>query len=185
MTTPPTFILAEPDRLFCNALRVAFTELGLIPLIAESAEDAVAFAKHTVSDLVVIDVGALGTAGYEACFRIRRTPGYADQPIVLTATEVSKRESDAAYAAKATTLLRKPYAVSDLELAIKPHLAADSPLLKHYRMRLGAAESEGRVWDRPESYQGRYGEESALTRNGQLLPIVRRAGVCIPRIRSS
>jgi DNA-binding response OmpR family regulator len=181
MPAPPIIIIAELDSIISSVLRVEFTQLDFAVLIAATAGETEAYAAQAVASLVVLDVGALRLAGYSACARIRRRMGYADRPIVLTSSHVSDPMQAAAKTAGATALLPKPYSLSDLFNAVTPHLPAGDPLLTHRARRSGV----GQEWKRPSAQAVRAGCDSALTRNGLLLPIVRSAGMKVPLYRKT
>jgi DNA-binding response OmpR family regulator len=181
MSAPPIIILAEPDPIISSVLRVEFSELDFAVLMAATARDAEEYAAQAVASLVVLDVGSLRLAGYIACARIRRRHGYASRPIVLTSHDVSERMQAAAETAGANVLLPKPYSVSDLLAALTPHLPPGDPLLTHRASKLAMAQE----WTAAPSPSIQAGRDSALTRNGLLLPIVRSASVKIPLYRKT
>src|SRR3954452_12019739 len=165
---PPIIIVAEPDPILRNVLRVEFSHQDLAVLLAATARDAEDYAAHAVAHLVVLDVGALGLAGYEACARIRHRDGYANRPIVLTSSTVSNRVQIAAETAGATVLLAKPYSVNDVFNAVTPYVPIGDPLKTHRPRRGGLAQD----WTSAPLPAVQAGCDSALTRNGRLLPIV-------------
>ncbi|PPQ30389.1 response regulator [Rhodopila globiformis] len=176
---PPIIIVAEPDPILSNVLRVQFSEQDFAVLMATNARDAEDYAAQAVAHLVVLDVGLLRVAGYEACARIRHRDGYGSRPIVLTSGTISERTQAAAETAGATALLAKPYSVSDLFAAITPYVPLGDPLLTHRPRRAGVAQE----WTAGPLPAPRAGCDSALTRNGLLLPIVRSAGAGVPLLR--
>jgi CheY-like chemotaxis protein len=180
MSTPPTVIIAEPDSIISSVLRVEFTHCDFAVLLAASGPEAEDYAAHTVAHLIVLDA-RLQLGAYEACARIRRRPGYADRPIVLTASEPSARVRAAASAANVTVVLAKPYSVDDLFNAIRPFVPPDDLLLT-YRAP-GGGMNAPREWAPAPPRTSQSGGDSALTRNGQLLPIVRGKGVMVPLFR--
>ena len=182
MSTPPIVIIAEPDPMISSVLRVEFSHWDFAVFLAASSREAEDYAKHTVAHLVVLDIGRPDLLAFEACARIRRRPGYAQRPIVLTATQVPDRVRDAAIRAGATALQEKPYSVNDLFNALTPHAGANNPLLTSRSRRLEMAEPR-QEWTPAPLAADRSGEESALARNGLLLPIVRGSGKRIPLLR--
>ncbi len=182
MSTPPIIIIAEPDHMISSALRVEFDRGGFVPLLAATGQEAEDFASQTMAHLVVLDT-RLHLGAYDACVRIRRRRGYETTPIVLTTHESSPRVNAVAHKAGATLVLPKPYSVSDLFTAIQPFVAADDLLLTH-RAQAGGFGAPQQWWPTPPpTWQS--GADSALTRNGQLLPIVRGKGAKIPLVRPS
>ncbi|HEX4368177.1 MAG TPA: response regulator [Rhodopila sp.] len=180
MSTPPIVIIAELDPIISSVLRVEFSRLDFAVLLAASGLEAESYASQTVAHLVVLDT-RLHLGAYDACARIRRLPGYADRPVVLTATEPSPKVRAAAERASATAVLEKPYSVDDLFNAIRPFVLADDLLLTH-SSRVGGVNAP-LTWPPAPPLTWESGGNSALSRNGQLLPIVRGNGVIIPLIR--
>jgi CheY-like chemotaxis protein len=183
MSEPPTIIVAARDQLVRNALRVEFSHLGFIVLLAMTGPEAEDFAARTIADLAVLDVELPGFSGYDACARIRRQTGYETTPIVLTVRERSPRVDAAAATAGATAILSKPFSFNDLLSALAPHLPPDHALLVRLPAAGGVGEGTGRKWGRPETLEWRFGASSGLSRNGLMLPIVRGKGVRVPLIR--
>jgi CheY-like chemotaxis protein len=177
MFTPPIVIIAEPDTMISSTLRVEFTHQDFAVFLAASGQEAEDYAAHAVAHLVVLDA-KLHLQAYDACVRIRRRPGYATRPIVLTANEPSARIKAAAEKAGITIVLPKPYSVSALLDAIRPFVPADDLLLTH--RRCGSRMTESQEWRPAPNPTWRSGINSALTRNGRLLPIVRGQTVSIP-----
>jgi CheY-like chemotaxis protein len=182
MTTPPIIIISEPDSMISDVLRVEFSRWEFAVLLAEGSAAADTYAGQIVASLVVLDASTAQLSAYEACARIRRRPGYADRPIVLTAREVSHRTTAAAEVAGATVLLPKPYSVMDLFRALTPHMQPNDPLLVAGGARTGMAAPSSREWAVPGSLEWRSGGDSALSRNKLLLPIVRGLGKKIPML---
>ncbi len=182
MSTPPTVIIAEPDPIISSVLRVEFTRWDFAVLLANSGLEAADYAGRTDAHLLVL-AARLRLAACAACARVRRRPGCPGRPIVLTTTEPSARVRLAAEKAGATVVLEKPYSVDDLFNAIRPFVPSDDLLLT-YRVR-GGGMSAPRPWSPAPPRTWQSGGNSALTRNGQLLPIVRGRGVMVPLIRKS
>jgi DNA-binding response OmpR family regulator len=184
MSTPPIVIIVEPAAMISDVLRVEFSRLGFAVLLAADGKEAEEYAAHTAANLVVLDVTAMKLSGYAACARIRRQSGYANRPIVLTASQITPQDVAAAEKAGATVLLPKPYSMSDLIKAVSPHLPAHDPLLTHPAKRTGMAEtaSEWRTGPKPD---WRFGNDSGLSRNGSILSVVRGMGKRIPLMRTT
>jgi DNA-binding response OmpR family regulator len=177
MSTPPIVIIAEPDPMISSVLRVEFTRGNFAVFLAATGPEAEAYAAHAVAHLVIIDA-KLQLGAYDACARIRRRPGYASRPIVLTTSEPSPRIRAAAAKAGATVVLPKPYSVADLFSAIRPFLPGNDLLFTHRAQPPGMSASQ--EWIRGQSFTWNSGDDSALTRNGLLLPMVRGKAKLIP-----
>jgi DNA-binding response OmpR family regulator len=177
MSTPPIVIIAEPDTMISNALRVEFTRKDFAVFLAASGQEAENYAAHAVAHLVVLDA-KLHLQAYDACVRIRRRSGYANRPIVLTTAEPSARVKAAAEKAGVTIVLPKPYSVSGLMDAITPFVPSNDLLLNHRRS--GSEAPVSKEWIPASNFTSASGINSALTRNGRLLPMVHGKGVWIP-----
>jgi DNA-binding response OmpR family regulator len=180
MSGPAIIIISEPDPMISGVLRVEFSRWDFAVLLAGSSEEAAAYACQALASLVVLDAGKAHVSAYEACARIRRSDGYAARPIVVTVQQVSERSMAAAEIAGATALLSKPYSVMDLFRAVTPHLPANDPLLLAGNASTGVAAPPRQEWKLPPSLEWRSGDESTLSRNKLLLPIVRGGGKSIP-----
>jgi len=183
MSSPPTIIIAELDPIIRSVLRVEFSWVDFVVLLAADGQEAENFAARTVARLVVLDAGLEGFGGYDACARIRRRVGYHHAPIVLTVHERSPRVAAAATKAGATEVLAKPYSFNDLLNTLVQHLPADDLLLVNRPKAPGLCEVAGRAWGQPAPLEWRFSNDSGLSRNRLMLPIVRGSGVKVPLIR--
>jgi DNA-binding response OmpR family regulator len=182
MAAVPIIIVADPDPMVSNALRVELTGENCAVLLASTSQEAEEYASQAVAELIVLDVTRLKLSGYAACARIRRQPGYAARPIVLTASWVQPRDAKAAQQAGATLLLPKPYSVSGLADAVTPFLPQNDPLRAHLPRQPHKAQID---WTKEPNPQWRFSPDSGLSRNGIVLPVVSGKGVRIPLIRVS
>jgi EAL domain-containing protein (putative c-di-GMP-specific phosphodiesterase class I)/CheY-like chemotaxis protein len=146
MSTSPIVILVESDPLLSSILRAEFARLDFAVLLARDSKEAEEYSAQTVANLVVLTDGRPERNGYQACVRIRRRRGYANRPIILTANDISSEDKAAAEKAGVTVLLPRPYSVSDLILAITPHVPAGDPLITHRPRPSGMAEPMMRDW---------------------------------------
>jgi DNA-binding response OmpR family regulator len=180
MSGPPTIIISEPDPGVRAVLRVEFSHVGFVVLLAADGQEAEAFAARTVAHLVVLDVGLKGFGGYDACARIRRLSGYRIIPIVLTTQRPSARVDAAAEQAVATAVLAKPYSFNDLLDTLAPHLPPDDALRVNRPNASIPGATDGHAWGQQASLAWRFGSDSGLSQNRLMLPIVRGGGVKIP-----
>lgn len=182
MSEPSIIIIADPDAMISNALRVEFSQFDCAVLLAGNNKEAEDYASQTIAQMIVLDVSARKLSGYAACARIRRQPGYATRPIILTAAEVLPKDTAAAKQAGATVLLPKPYSIRGLVRAVTPHLAANDPLRAH----LPPVQEKVQVdWTKDSNSAWRFGPNSGLSRNASILPVVRTTGVRIPLLHVS
>ncbi len=179
MSIPPVIIIAEPDPIFGNMLRVEFSQAGFAVLMASTGPEAEAYARQTTAHLVLLDAALPGPTSYYACAQIRRFREYEGTPIVVTAREHHWRVEKAAQRAGATLLLVKPYAFRELLCALERHIAPEHPL----RVTRPAAPHLGETsveWGPLPPLNSRVSPDSVLSQNARVLPIVRGGGVRIP-----
>jgi DNA-binding response OmpR family regulator len=177
MSAVPIIIVADPDPMVSNALRVEFSRFDCAVLMAATNRELEDYAAQTIAELIVLDVSVRKLSGYAACARIRHRSGYSARPIVLTTGRVLPKDTAAAETAGATLLLAKPYSVIGLVRAVLPHLPVDDPLRAHLPPADGTPQVE---WTRQPDPSWRFGAESGLSQNGKILPIVRGGGTKIP-----
>ncbi len=180
MSTPPTIIIADPDPLVREVLRVSFSEADFAVLMAGDGPEAERFSARTEARLVVLDTALPGVTSYDACARIRRQTGYRNTPIVLTARDLRPRVAAAAAKAGATVVLGKPYAFNDLIAAVRPHVPAADSLMTQGLRQPGMAQRTGVSWGPLAPLKWQAGPDSGLSQNGRVLTIVRGVMVRIP-----
>ncbi len=176
MSVPPTIIIAEPDPLFSNTLRIEFSSADFVALMAGSGTEAEDFASRTKAHLVVVDARLPGVSAYDACARIRRLDGYQTTPIVLTVGAINPKILAAAAKASVTAVVGKPYSFNELLDKVMPHVPDESVLRTFRQKRPGMADAQNMVWGPPPSLRWPHGAGSELSRNSQMLNIVRRSG---------
>ena len=183
MSEPPIIIIAEPDPLFSSTLRIEFSSANFVVLMAGKGVEAEDYASRTSAHLVVIDSALPGVSAYDACARIRRLPGYQDTPILLTVGALSAKIGAAAKRASVTAVLSKPYAFNELLDKVIPYVAGDNLLRDMRQKRPGMADTAGMIWGPPPSLRWPQGTGSELSRNSQMLGIVRRSGPVAGAVR--
>jgi DNA-binding response OmpR family regulator len=185
MSTPPIVIIADKDQIVSNALRVEFNHRDVLVLLALTPSEAEDFASQTIASLLVLDVGGFGLPGYDACARIRRWPGYAHRPIILTSGKVTPQMEQASETAGATAVLQKSYSFADLVKMVLPHVSPSDPLLRNLRAGTEVGERKQQEWRRSGTLNWQFGNDSRLSGNARLMTVVRGAGVRIPVMKAT
>jgi DNA-binding response OmpR family regulator len=183
MSIESTIIITDRDPIVSNVLRVEFSARDFLVLLAVDPEEAEDYAAQTSASLVVLDVGAQRLPVFSACARIRRMNGYARCPIVLTAMQVTQPVREAATTAGATLVLAKDYSFTDLVKAVLPHVPAQHPVARKLTPAPGAAMPAQKEWKAAPAFSWQFGENSQLSANAKLMPVVRGAGVRVPVLK--
>jgi len=109
--------------------------LGFKVMLAGGGEEAVAIARASRPDLIVMDLRMPGMDGVDAGRAIRTTPGLQNTFIVAASASSADLERAVADPATFITCLRKPFQTRDLldaiqrPLALTWHLAGKAPAL--------------------------------------------------------
>jgi CheY-like chemotaxis protein len=106
-------LIIEQDAWIITMIEDALWDLGVITIhYAQSAEEAVAFARHTVPDLITAAVRLGESSGLDAVEAIRNGANIPVVYVTATAWEVRKRHPDA-------VIVQKPFHHADLKEALK------------------------------------------------------------------
>ncbi len=112
--TSPYAIIADTNRAFGRALRVQLDGVGFVSFVETDLAAVLEHLEQFVPALVLLDVNLPGLGAYQACIRLRRSPGCANLPIVLMGPHARPQVRAAALHAGATGYLVKPFALQDL-----------------------------------------------------------------------
>ncbi len=103
------FVDDEPNTVNIVKLLVELEQPEWIFHSAYDGETALAIAKQTPIDFVLLDISMPGMDGIEVCRRLRQLPNTAQKPIVmLTALDTPQRRTQSK-AAGATDFWVKPF----------------------------------------------------------------------------
>jgi diguanylate cyclase (GGDEF)-like protein len=75
--------------------------------VATSGEDALAFCRTQLPDLILLDVIMPGLDGYEVCRRLKRDPRTAEIPVVFVTSQSDSAEEEDGLAAGAADFIAK------------------------------------------------------------------------------
>jgi len=131
---PRSVLFADDDVVLRPLVRASLAKLGFTVTLAADGLAAMAAARATTFDLVLLDVQMPGASGFEVCRALRALPQYRLTP-VLMATGLNDHASiEAAFDAGASDFIRKPL---------------NLPLLNHrVRFLMKAAETLGELEDK-------------------------------------
>jgi two-component system, OmpR family, alkaline phosphatase synthesis response regulator PhoP len=115
----------EPDVLFMTSFSLRSLG-GYQVLEARDGAEAVEIALREQPDLIVMDVKMPRMTGYEACRRIRQTPGLQLTPVILLTAKGQRTELDEGWDAGASEYMLKPYAPGTLISRVKELLGSQA-----------------------------------------------------------
>ncbi|QDV86031.1 Sensor protein EvgS precursor [Stieleria magnilauensis] len=114
-----TILLADDHR----ALRLLFTRklaaAGHDVIQAANGDDALAMARATTPDLIVLDVNMPARDGYQVCHELRQSKQFATTPIILYSGNDTAEFAQRGRAAGANTCVRKTSKSSELLASIE------------------------------------------------------------------
>jgi CheY-like chemotaxis protein len=106
-------LIIEQDAWIIAMIEDALWDLGFVTIhYAQSAEEAVAFARHTVPDVITSAVRVGDSSGMDAVDAIRNGSAIPVVYVIATAWEVRARHPDA-------VIVQKPFSNVELKQAIR------------------------------------------------------------------
>lgn len=109
----PRLLLAEDDSTLAEAMREVLEDDFCVDM-AEDGTEAVAMARDTHPDVIVLDARMPRKDGFAACRELRDDPATADMPIIMVTGSTQPETATAAFEAGATDYMPKPFSISQL-----------------------------------------------------------------------
>jgi DNA-binding response OmpR family regulator len=134
-----TALVVEDDPALQDAMTRRLEAMRFRVLGAFDYRGALRHLQAAVPDLVFIDLCLPAESGYELCETMRRTPGLACVPIVLTSERAFPDDMACAEKAGANAFLRKPFTMAQLAECVELVLA-HGPVSRPWVRRLRWAE---------------------------------------------
>lgn len=127
MSFPKLILVVDDSRANRLLMRELLKSRGYQVQEAESAERCVALMRHSLPDLVLMDVQLPGIDGLSATRYLKTDPMFATVPVIaLTSRNLASDKGDA-LAAGCDAYLSKPVKPSECFAAIEAILGADRP----------------------------------------------------------
>ena len=117
-------LVIDKDQKTLDSIRLELVEQGYSVTVAYNGEEGLAWARHLVYDLVILDVELPGLGGLEVCRRLRSEGDTV--PILLLTERNGVADRVAGLDAGADEYVGKPFAMEEL-------LARSRALLRRYR----------------------------------------------------
>ena len=118
MSSPKVLIVGHNADDAAN-LEVVISAAGFAPLRAATAADAVERARAVVPDVILIDVVAPPTDGYETCRELQADVAIRHIPVIVVSTRNQKGDQLWARLQGASNLVAKSCAADELVGAIR------------------------------------------------------------------
>jgi len=97
---------------------------GLEVVEAENGYDALRRLPREAADLIIMDINMPDINGLELLSFVRKSPNYADVPVVIVTTEGSEQDRKRAQALGANAYVTKPFDPDDLLTTVRGLLDA-------------------------------------------------------------
>jgi DNA-binding response OmpR family regulator len=112
-------LVAEDDRDIADLIGHYLQKAGWTRHIAVSGDEALAYARSTPVDLVVLDVMLPGLSGLEVCRALRGDPATAAVPIIIVTARADEADRIVGLEIGADDYVSKPFSPNELIARIR------------------------------------------------------------------
>ncbi len=117
-------LIAEDERDIRELITFTLRYAGHEVTQAANGEEALALAKQTIPDLILMDVRMPKMTGYEACRHIKADATLKNIPVVFLSAKGQETEIQTGLEVGATDYILKPFAPDQLIKRVSEILAA-------------------------------------------------------------
>jgi len=120
--TPPRILIADDTPPNVHVLQLRLTALGYEVVTAADGEEALAVAKETQPDLILLDIMMPKMDGIEVCRRLRADASFPFVPIIMVTAKADAKDVVAGLEAGGDEYLPKPVDHNALAARVKSML---------------------------------------------------------------
>jgi DNA-binding response OmpR family regulator len=135
-------LIAEDDRDIAQLIAHYVQKAGWIDHIAETGDEALAYARRESVDVVVLDLMLPGMSGLEVCRALRADRATARLPIIMVTARSEETDRIFGLDLGADDYLAKPFSPNELVARIRAVMRrsrpddADDPVLRYGPLRM-------------------------------------------------
>jgi PleD family two-component response regulator len=116
-------LIVEDDPDIGNMLRVYFENLGFEISLATRGQDALALTRHSLPQLIVLDIILPDMDGYEVCRSLRASSRTGHIPILFLTQRDERRDRITGLELGADDYITKPFDIEELRLRVQNAMA--------------------------------------------------------------
>ena len=116
-------LIVEDDPDIGNMLQVYFENQGFEISVATRGEDALALTRHSLPQLIVLDIILPDMDGYEVCRSLRNSSRTGHIPILFLTQRDERRDRIAGLELGADDYITKPFDIEELRLRVQNAMA--------------------------------------------------------------
>ncbi len=122
----PKILVVDDDPVIALLLEVNFRLDGFDVTTAGRGEDAIAHAKESPPDVILLDVMMPGLDGYEVYRRLREIPDLAETPVFFLSARAKDEDRARGMATGVVEYVTKPFDPSALVALVRRRLEGSS-----------------------------------------------------------
>ncbi len=119
-----TILVIDDEQSFCEVVAEILSNDGFNVYKAFSAGQAERILADIEPELIILDIMMPDTDGLTLVRRLRRSPRFADTPIIISSAKYLQEDKTAAIESGANAFLSKPFSASDLRASIQKLLSS-------------------------------------------------------------
>lgn len=127
LAEPIRILIAEDDRDIAQLIKHYVQKAGWVAHIAESGDDALAYARRESVDVVVLDLMLPGMSGLDVCRSLRADHATARLPIIMVTARSEEPDRIFGLDLGADDYLGKPFSPHELVARIRAVMRRSRP----------------------------------------------------------